>query len=703
MDQNKFMDSYIRYEDGYISFCYRTNRLSYEEILKDGVFFVGVWNTAGFCPLTKNVKAIYRLPSDRFHYSRAFELNVNGKNLTVGYTLVDYNKTEEAGGLHVAVTLANEYEPIRVTVHTFLDGTDVLQRWLTLENLSDAKMPVGRISVMSGSLYNASKTCNGGKPYRFGSMVSGAWAWEGDYHTMLLPEGEYCIHRTDPADRFRAPFFTVENLETGVITLGQLGFSGEYKFHFQSSTYGGEEHLSYRIDLSGDYFPVLTLDEKEAFDTPSFHLCMLSGGLDDAVNQMNDHVRNYAAPYRKDMIIEKAIGPEVDMSLPMVLKSIDKAAEYGAELYFIDASWFGPDKGEFSWDVNAGDWFPKESRYAMPMAEIAEYAHGKGLKFGLWVEIEKIQEQSELFDTEYPPKLRMPNGKYWQPGKSRHIDMSKKEGAEWVYNTICRMVEEYHLDFFRIDYNICPIHATVGLSGAFDLRYYQNWYDVLKRVQKKYPDLIIQNCASGGARLDLGMVSVTANSQLTDQQTPPMTFKILNGVSMQLPPEYFIQAMVAGNGHLRGSDNFQIDICRFGNPLISWNVLPDGVEDNREYVEKVARAVETYREFVRPNLPGCRIYHHTPDVDVFAPDTVGILELGAKDRKMSMVGVFALTKPANPEITFRFRGLDPSRTYRIYMQDMFWGVLPGSRLTLDGFTVRIENAVDSVTVLAVAQ
>ena len=645
MSDKTFVDSYYREESGLQLFCYRTNRLAYEEILSGGVYYASIWNIAGFVPQTVTVPGTYRGILDRNGYPRAFELAVNGRDLPGGYSLVSFEKHDEKSGLHTIVTLHNAFEPITVKVHTILDGNDIIERWLTLVNESDNPMPVGRISVMGGGLFGGAPGFVPENQFRFGYMMDSYGTCEGDYHTFNLPRGEFSFGRTLYSERHRSPFFTLENKGSGVTVLGQLGFSGGYTFRFRNYSVWAQTMLSYRVDLGGDLSPVLILKPRETFETPAMHLCMVAGDLDAAVNKMNDHVRILSAPYRKDMIIEEAIGPEIDMSLDMVLRAIDRAAYLGAEIFYIDASWYGPDRAEYHWAEHCGDWNPKEFRYSMSMTQIRDYAHAKGLKFGLWAALESIGPKSGIYDSEIPPKLLDFYGNYLPDDICHSLDVSVKEGADWAFDTICSIIDRYGLDFYRVDSGAHPYDASSdpnGMPEERDLRYYNNWYQIFRRLREKYPDVIFQNCAGGGARLDFGMMVPMSNTQLTDQQTAPMTFRVLNGVSMQLPCEYFIEAFVACNGHLQGSFNFMLNIARFGNPHIGWTILPGDIAPNDEQNEKIKRVLNTYREIIRPNLPDSRIYHHTPEVDEFAPNTVGILELGAKDRRMSMVGVFTL-------------------------------------------------------------
>lgn len=703
MDERKFSDAYQTEENGARCFCYRSGMTVYEEVLSNGMLSVSYRNAAGYLPQTETVPRTARFDPDEYHYPRAFELIADGEDLNYGNEYVGFSCEREETGLHAQLVLDHTFVPLRITVHTVSDGTGALRRWLTLENRTDRTMPFARISVMGGGIFCTDKTEFGGDTFELGRMVAAAPMHEGDYHRMTLPEGEFVLQRTAYSDAYRMPFFTLESRSVGTLMAAHLGFSGEYRIHLCRETNGDHANVSFRADLCGDYARVLTLAPREKFDTPSFHFTLTDGGLDEAVNILNDHMRVMAQPYKKSLFISKATGPDSCMDLDYIYRSIDRGAELGAEYFYLDAAWYGEPGGEFHWTNRMGDWFPAPSRYAVSMREIGDYARSKGMKFGLWGEIERINRNSPFYESDDPPKVRLADGSlkcYY--GKTRSLDLSDEKGYEWAFRTMCRMVEEYHLDLFRLDYGAYSKNGCIGHSEAPDLRYFANWYRLIGNLQKKYPDLVIQNCAGGGQRLDYGMIPLTANTQLTDQTVPPFTFPILNGVSLMLPVEYFVQAFVTGYGHLRGSSRFQLDCCRFGSPHIGWYVPPEGIRDTEGYDENIRKMLRTYRDIVRPNLPGCRVYHHTPELDLTVPGATGILEICSRDRKMGMIGVFTLTKPTDPEISFRFRGLDPTRRYRLLIEDEPAGEADGRTLTDFGMRVRIETASDARCIIAVA-
>ena len=141
--------------------------------------------------------------------------------------------------------------------------------------------------------------------------------------------------------------------------------------------------------------PQLILVSNETCNTPRMHLGLVTGDLDAAVNAMHDHTRR--SVLRRDParfgLIESAIGPELELNHERVLHELEEAAAIGADVFFIDASWYTPPGGD--WFATAGRWKLDPDRFPYGLSPIRERAHQLGMKFGLWMEPERIGAAAE--------------------------------------------------------------------------------------------------------------------------------------------------------------------------------------------------------------------------------------------------------------------------------------------------------------------
>ena len=130
-----------------------------------------------------------------------------------------------------------------------------------------------------------------------------------------------------------------------------------------------------------------------------------------------------------------------------IKREIDLAADVGAEMFVIDAGWYGPEPNR--WAPNVGDWYAG-AWLPNDLNPVREYARQKGLLFGLWVEIESIGSASKLRQ-EHPDWVLTRNGQPVANGRS--LDVANPVVAAWMESEIARIIKKYDLDLFRLDYN----------------------------------------------------------------------------------------------------------------------------------------------------------------------------------------------------------------------------------------------------------
>lgn len=699
----KFFDFYQTREEGKLYFCYRTHNTVYEERLAEGQLQSVYWNGAGFDPHTVTNPCSPRLNPADYHVDAAFGLWVDGTDLSHSYRLEGVSQTTEKDGLHITVSLTSTLKAIRVGVHTLLDGSNILVRYLTVENLGEQVLSLSRVTVMSGAVMCRNLPSPYAEPpFEIGYIHNAMATFEGDFQWQKLPRNTFGFGKKRYAERYRNPFFAVRSLQSPDLFMGQLAFSGGYEFLFHNlvECHSQQDFLSFEI-ATGEKSPVYVLTPGEQMTSPSFHGALLHGDFDAAVQEFHRHIRQYCGVFEKHALLEASIGPEVAMDEANVFAAMDTAAEVGAEVFFIDAGWYAPDGGERCWPEHTGDWFPDPWRYACSMHDFKAYANQKGMKFGLWMDIEKLGPKSAALQNPAVPKLHGYNGALTPDGQSGILDLSHPRGFAWAFEQICRCIDQYELTFFRLDsgaYSYTSCDECHGFRENRDLRYYANLYRLFAQLREKYPHVVFQNCAGGGGRLDLGMMKPMSNTWISDCQVAPLSFSVINGVTAFLPPEYTVRPIGAQSGHREGTLDFQMNVVRFSNPLFSY-CLPKGVCFPPEQLERIKKMFHTYKTVLRPMMRHSRVFHHTPTLDPSRPDCVGILEMAGCERDCSLLGIFTLSQVCQPQKTVRFRGVDAVGLYDIYINDEYCGQASGYDLVHTGLTVMMERPLDSKAIL----
>ena len=675
---------------------YRSGLAAYQESLRRGQLVGRGWNGSGYTNPEPE-----RFDAGSHPAPQAFWVEVDGQLLRSHWEWRDFSQTEEENGLNAVLELRHTVRPVVVRVHTLLDGTPILTRWLEIENCSEQPAALSAAFPWSGVLQTCAYDIDDeASPYSVGYFIDTHWGNEGDFDWRVLPRAGYRIDGRYRRGRHRHPFFVVRNHQGGEQFVGTLAWSGGFAFEFDVDDGDSREgsRLWFRAGPDGPA-PLRVIAPGETVTTPEMHMGVVIGSFDDCIQALHDHLRTSVIPPQNPEhagLVVSGIGPEQELTPELIFSEIDACADAGAEVFLIDASWYTPPHG--SWHATVGDWQVSLERFPGGLKPFRDYVHGKGMKFGLWMDGERVGPESRIAK-ERPEWLARPYGD--EGGLGGMIDLTRPDVAEWMESEIDRLIVEHKLDLFRLDYNIGNIGAGAysAQSGYIEnayWRYYEAVYGIYARLSARHKHVIFQNCASGGARTDVGMVRYFDHTWVTDWQIAPRAFSITNGMSMALPPERVDRLAGMGQSGQRTAElDFQFRLQLFVHPSLNWFHLKDAAP-NAVQQARIRNAVRIYKEIVRPIHATSRIYHHTPVVKGFEPRGWGVLELASRDRTRAIAGLFRLSDPAEPEYLLRFRGIDPGRLYRVTFDNSSEGCeVDGMTLARTGIVTRLESALTS--------
>ena len=706
--KSSFCDVYYNKEKN--TFCYRSKNMIYEERFEKGALVTCGWNGAGY-PLDVLTNFPSRLDTRRYAEPFAFNLEVDGQSVSYDLELTSFEKEEANGAITCRLTLKSNIKPLEITVCTLLDGTQMLSRWLELKSLSDKPMCIGRLAPISGGLEDMDTdhlkgTSDKAKLYSIGYFDDDSWGREGQFRWKDLQTEATTIDGRFARDRFRHPLIFLKNNVMGHIWFCQLAYSGGYRFtiDYNAKPYKDESHLSFKAEITG-HSPIFVLKPFEEFATPEVHIGMVHGDLDCAINEMHAHTREsvlnnkFADP--TPALVGCGMGAEHNMDIKGSKSFIDQFAEMGGEVFIVDVGWVCPPRKETSWGDYNGLNTPDKERYPNGIKEIRDYAHEKGLKFGLWMDIENLGRLCPLFNEK--PDFRSDN--VFGIKNPRLIDMSIPEVSEWAENELARVIEEYKIDLLRVDHNVDYTEyfsmrdTGCDIKECVTLRHYKAVYDMYSRLKERFPHVIFENCAGGGGRTDLGMMKSFNHTWVSDNQKMPHSVAITNGMTMALPPER-VDRLFAGMGcHTIGSFKAHLRNTMLGH--VSLNVIsPEGAVINTDAMDFVKHSMDIYKSFIRPFLNEAVTYHHTPEL--YDKD-VCVFEIGAPDKSRGAVTVFTMCSTSEQTVLIKPKGIDKSKTYNVTLdnEDCTFTV-SGFELS-KGIEVYLGSAMESELILYNAQ
>lgn len=696
-----FFDLYYQAGENPV-FSFRSGLAVYEEVLHNGVLVASGYNAAGY-PLGVLSGFPSRLNPVDFAEPSAFNIEIDGRSIDFALKFVDLIIDRTENGIESVLILDSGIKPVRLKIYTILDGTQMFSRYIEIENLSDDSLALSRLSLLAGGLeknehdrYGIHTDIN--KIYSVGYFESDRWGREGEFvwHD-LMPE-TLCVSTRFGRDRFRHPLIFIRNNITGVMYFSQIGWSSGCRFtlDFSANSERTSSALAFKAEVVS-HNPMAVIAPHETFVTPEVHMGVINGGLDDAVNEMHAHIRksvfNMEEADPTECLVGAGMGAEHDMSVETSKDFMRQFADMGAEVFIVDAGWECPPDLQTEWGNYNGVRVPNPERYPNGMQELSDYCHSLGMKFGLWVDIESLG--SKCSDFAEHPEWRAKN--IFGERNPRMVDMSNPEVAEWTERELARVIEEYRLDLLRVDHNV-SFREYFSFNGGecISIRHHQAVYKMYENLKKRFPNVIFENCAGGGARTDLGMMKNFNHTWVSDCQRAPYSVSITNGMTMALPPER-VDRLFAGMGcHEHGSLDLQMRNTMLTHMTLNV-VAPVGAELNSAQTEFIRRSVKLYKDFIRPIMPAAKVYHHTPEA---MKERLCVLEIAAPDSSRGAIGVFALSNAGKEKACIIPQGINAGKQYKITLDNSGASfVLSGYEMMNGGLNTAIPSSLSSELVL----
>ncbi|MBR2988459.1 MAG: alpha-galactosidase, partial [Clostridia bacterium] len=316
----------------------------------------------------------------------------------------------------------------------------------------------------------------------------------------------------------------------GFCVQSNLIYSGNHKEVVDVSNFGGVRLLSGINDYLLDY-PVLpnqSFCAPEAVFTIAPNTTLASANMREFVDR---HIMPKGLRRKERPIVVNTWETFLfNFNFDKLMGLCDKAKDLGVEMLVLDDGWFGKRNDDHS---SLGDWDENEKKLGCSLKQFGEKIRDKGLKFGIWVEPEMISRDSELYRA-HPDWAMTIDGV--SPLEIRYqlvLDTTKKEVRDYIVDKICAVIENSGVEYVKWDCNRSI--QEVKDSGTIFHDFTLGLYDMLKRITEKFPDVIIESCASGGNRFDLGMLCFTPQIWCSDNVDARYRTEIQEGTLYAYP------------------------------------------------------------------------------------------------------------------------------------------------------------------------
>lgn len=338
------------------------------------------------------------------------------------------------------------------------------------------------------------------------------------------------------------PFLALKRPDTteskGEVYGFSLVYSGNYLAQVEVSTF---DITRVMLGIHPEGFE-WELKQGECFQTPEVVMVYSDNGLNKMSQTfhrlyrrrlMKGKWRDQARP----ILLNNWEATFFDFNEEKILNIAKKAKEAGVELFVLDDGWFGTRNDDYR---GLGDWYVNLEKLPNGISGLSRKIEELGLKFGLWVELEMVNKDSNLY-REHPDWLISVPGRFESHGRHQHVlDYSREEVVNYIYEMIVKIIQESSISYIKWDMNRYmsePFSRAVEASqqGKVMHKYILGVYDLYNRLTTEFPDILFESCASGGGRFDPAMLYYAPQAWTSDDTDAGERLKIQYGTSYVYP------------------------------------------------------------------------------------------------------------------------------------------------------------------------
>ncbi len=608
-----------------------------------------------------------------------------------------------------ASRLADPVQPLTVTLcYRLTPAQDIIERWLELENRGDAPIEIEQLFFAALHLPKGTTEL---------TSVSGAWAQEFQTQRERLPVGRRVIeHRSVQTGHLANPFFLLNRPgqaweEHGTVYFGALAYSGSWQLSFEQ-LHGTD------VRVHGGYHPFdfgLTLAAGAQHKTPALVCGVCDEGWGGASRRLHAFTRERILPMAvagvpavplaereessisEDTMVGEESGtvrrPATAEFRPILYNSWEatyfgiteqnqielarKAAAIGVELFCLDDGWFGGRRFDVA---GLGDWTVSPDVFPNGLEPLIAEVNRLGMDFGLWVEPEMVNPDSDLYRAHPDWALHFPGRPRTEARCQLILDFGREEVVEYIFNALDSLLGQYNISFIKWDMNRSASEPGSVVGKAIWQAHVAGVYGIIDRLRAKYPHLTIESCSGGGGRIDLGILGRTDQVWTSDNTDALDRVRIQEGFSLAYPARVMEAWVTHEKNHQTGRFHelgTRFDVAMRGALGIgaSLNALDEA--ELKEYASYIA-----FYKRIRHVVQGGELYRLERLEEADASTILYVLPDG---REAVYSAVVHSHKMGQFRRTVPLRGLIASATYEVL--DRFAKV----RLTASGYELMVQG------------
>ncbi len=556
-------------------------------------------------------------------------------------------------------TATDRTEALRVALHVETSRAhDVVSKWVELTNTGSSTL---RLSRAFGPAWEL--------PIGPGARVatlSGRWSREFTPATVDLPVGELSLgSRQGVTSHSYAPVVALtarddpDGTEHGAYGVA-LAWSGSWRLSIDAAPFVDRVRIAGGVD---DESTVITLPPGAGYTSAPTLGVYAAEGIDGLPERWHHYQRTVSArtlgPEHHPIVYNSWYATGFDLRLDHQLRLAAIAADLGVEVFVLDDGWF---RARSSDHAGLGDWTPDPVAFPDGLAPLIDGVTGLGLRFGLWVEPECVNPDSDLFRA-HPDWVYRAGDRPLTTIRHQYVlDLGRDDVRSWVEEMLRGVLADPRISYLKWDMNR-PV--TDGgrpgdpLGRQWTVQHTHGYYRVMRMLREEFPHVTVEACASGGARIDLAVLGLSDVVWTSDETGPRDRLAIQHGFLAAYAPHVMSSWVTDEPDRLDTAPTSlefrfvvaMAGVLGIGADLLAW-------DDDRR-----TRAAALVRRYIdlRPLIHGGRVVRHGSPADpVYALEYGGDAGLGG--RRCLLV----YARASRPSVVrLRPRTLEPGRTYRV--------------------------------------
>jgi alpha-galactosidase len=543
-----------------------------------------------------------------------------------------------------------------------------------------------------------------GEGYRL-SYLTGRWAAETQLNREPIHEGVKVLEsRKGHTSHNFNPWFAIDaggaGEEHGNVWFGALAWSGNWRITVEQTPYR-------QVRVTGGFNTfdfAYRLKPGESLETPEFFAGFSAAGFGGASREMHRFEREKILPGGLNSRLRPVLYNSWEATNFNVNEAgqkllADKASKLGVELFVMDDGWFGKRNNDLA---GLGDWFVNPQKFPQGLKPLTDYVNQLGMDFGLWVEPEMINPDSDLYRSHPDWVMNFPGRPRSELRNQLILNLARVDVKEYIFGVLDKLASDYNIRYFKWDMNRAFSEPGWPEAGAADqqalwVKYVRNLYEIMDRLRARHPKLEIESCSGGGGRVDLGILQRVDEVWPSDNTEAFDRLRIQEGFSQVYAPK-IMSAWVTDVPNM----NTRSTPLQFRFLVAMQGALGIGANLNRWSADDFTAATKMIALYkrIRPTVQMGNLHR------LFSPRTGDVTanEYVSADGKQAVLFVFRHSQEYNtPVPAIYLRGLDERAIYQIESIDgklmEKQPQLSGAYLMRAGLNVILRGDFDSTAIV----